>query len=198
MERRVSAVLLAAGLSRRMGRPKQLLPLGDKPVIQHCFDNINAAGVQEIVVVVGQDAKETIKILSGLPVQIAVNNAKDSDMAGSVRVGLEALDHSCSGVLVCLADHPLATCDTMKALAVTHAKSPDKIIIPAHNGRRGHPSLFPTSILNEIFVVDTLRDIVRKDQGRVRVVDVADEGVILDMDTPEDYEQVLKRAGARG
>ena len=178
-----------------MGRPKQQLPLGDRPVLRHCLDTISAAGVHELVVVVGVDAKETLETLSGLPVRIAVNPAKDSDMAASVRAGLEVLDHSCSGVLVCLADHPLASCDTMKALAQTHAESPDKIIIPAHNGKRGHPSLFPTSILNEIFVVDTLRDIVRKDAARVRVVNVPDEGVVIDMDTPEDYERVLRRAG---
>jgi molybdenum cofactor cytidylyltransferase len=178
-----------------MGRPKQLLPLGDKPVIRHCIDNIIAAGIQEIVVVVSQDAQATAEALSGLPVHISVNKDIGSDMAGSVRVGLKAVDQSSSGVLVCLADHPLASGDTMKVLARTHGESPDKIIVPAHNGRRGHPSLFPMAVLHEIFVVDTLRDIVKKDEGRVRIVDVPDEGVVLDMDTPEDYEQVLKRAG---
>lgn len=178
-----------------MGRPKQLLPLGDRLVVNHCVDNIVAAGIKEIVVVVGPNAKETIETLSGLPVRIAVNNAKDSDMAGSVRVGLQALDQSCSGVLVCLADHPLASGDVMKALARAHVTSPDKIIIPAYNGRRGHPSLFPRPILQEIFSGITLRDIVRKDERRVQVIDVSDEGVVLDMDTPEDYERVLKREG---
>jgi molybdenum cofactor cytidylyltransferase len=178
-----------------MGRPKQLLPLGGKLVIRHCIDNILAAGIQEIVVVVSPDAQAIVETLSGLPVHIAVNNNVDSDMAGSVRVGLKAVDQSSFGVLVCLADHPLASGDTMKLLARTHAEFPDKIIVPAHNGRCGHPSLFPMTVLHEIFVVDTLRDIVRKDEGRVRIVDVSDEGVVLDMDTPEDYEQVLKRTG---
>lgn len=195
MERRVSAVLLAAGLSGRMGRPKQLLPLGNKPVIRHCIDNIIAAGIQEIVVVVSPHAQAIAEALSGLPVRIAVNNTIDGDMAGSVRVGLKAIDQSSSGVLVCLVDHPLATVDTMKTLARTHAESPDKIIIPSYNGKRGHPSLFPMTILHEIFVADTLRGVVRKNEGRVRIIDVPDEGVVLDMDTPEDYEQVLKRTG---
>ena len=178
-----------------MGRPKQLLPLGNKPVIRHCIDNIIAAGIQEIVVVVSPHAQAIAEALSGLPVRIAVNNTIDGDMAGSVRVGLKAIDQSSSGVLVCLVDHPLASGDTMKTLMHAHREFPDKIIIPSYNGKRGHPSLFPMTILQEIFVADTLRGVVRKNEGRVRIIDVPDEGVVLDMDTPEDYEQVLKRTG---
>ena len=192
----VSAVLLAAGSSARMGRPKQLLPLNDKPVIRHCIDTIIASGVREIVVVVNPVVQAVAEALSGLPVCIAINDNRDSDMAGSARVGLKSVDQAASAVLVCLVDHPLASAETMKLLMRAHAETPGKIILPAHHNRRGHPGLFPISILNELFVVDTLRDIVRRDAGRVRVIDVPDEGVVLDMDTPEDYERVLKRAGA--
>ncbi len=193
MERRVSAVLLAAGSSARMGRSKELLPLGDKPVIRHCVDAMIAADIRDIVVVVRPDPDGAPKALTGLPVTIVENSDPKSDMAGSVRTGLRALDRSSSGVLVCLVDHPLASSDSMKELLRAHRESPDKIIIPAYNGRRGHPSLFPMTVLQELFVVETLRDIVKKDGGRVRVVDVSDEGVVLDMDTREDYERVLRR-----
>jgi molybdenum cofactor cytidylyltransferase len=178
-----------------MGRPKQLLPLGDKLVIGLCVDNIVKAGVREIVAVIGLDPNGTGEALSRLPVRVAVNGVRNSDMAGSVRVGLHALDKSCSGVLVCLADHPLASGDTMRTLVLAHQESPDKVIIPAYNGKRGHPSLFPSAALQEILSGDTLRDIVRRDEKRVRVIDVPDEGIVLDMDTKEDYERVLKRAG---
>jgi molybdenum cofactor cytidylyltransferase len=173
-----------------MGQPKHLLLLEGKPVIGHCLDNIAAAGIDEIVVVVGPHFGRAAKALSRGAVSVVVNEERSSDMAGSVRVGLQALDQSCTGVLVCLADHPLASAGAMQTLMLAHVRSPEKIVIPAHNGRRGHPTLFPTSILNEIFVMNTLRDIVRKDRGRVRIVDVADQGVILDMDTPEDYARV--------
>jgi CTP:molybdopterin cytidylyltransferase MocA len=178
-----------------MGQPKQLLSLGNKTVIKHCIDNIIAALIRRIVVVVRPDAEGTTESLSGLPVSIAVNDNRDSDMAGSVRVGLASLDPSCSAVLVCLADHPLASAETIMSLMRAHQESPDKIIMPAYNGKRGHPSLFPAAILQEIFIFDTLRDVVRRDEKRVRVIDVPDEGVILDIDTNEDYERVLKRAG---
>jgi molybdenum cofactor cytidylyltransferase len=178
-----------------MGQPKQLLPLGNKTVIRHCVDNIISALVRRIVVVVRPDAEGTAESLSGLPVSIVVNDDRGSDMAGSVRIGLAALDQPCTAVLVCLADHPLASAETIMSLMRAHRESPDKIIIPSYNGKRGHPSLFPSTILQEIFTGNTLRDIVRQDEKRVRVIDVPDEGVILDMDTPEDYQRVLKRAG---
>jgi molybdenum cofactor cytidylyltransferase len=178
-----------------MGQPKQLLPLGDKTVIRHCVDNIVSALIRRIVVVVRPDAEEMVEALSGLPVSIVVNHDRDSDMAGSVQVGLQSLDPSSLAVLVCLADHPLASAETMKTLMRAHQESPDKIIIPAYNGKRGHPSLFPASVLKEIFSGSTLRDIVRGDEKRVRVIDVPDEGIVFDMDTPDDYERVLKRAG---
>jgi molybdenum cofactor cytidylyltransferase len=177
-----------------MGRPKQLLPLGDKLVINHCCDNIIAAGLGNIVVVIGPDDNGTRGALSGLPVSFAVNDNRGSDMAGSLRIGLQVLEQSSSGVLVCLADHPLSTSDTMIELVRLHHESPDRIIIPSYNGKRGHPSLFPTNIIREIFSGITLRDIVRQDEKRVRVIDVPDEGVVLDMDSPADYERVLKRA----
>ncbi len=178
-----------------MGRPKQLLPLGNKTIIRHCVDTIISALIRRIVVVVRPDAEGTAELLSGLPVSIVVNDNRDSDMAGSVRVGLASLDQSRSAILVCLADHPLASAETIMSLMRAHQESPDKIIIPAYNGKRGHPNLFPATILQEIFILDTLRDVVRRDEKRVQVIDVPDEGVILDIDTKEDYERVLKRAG---
>jgi molybdenum cofactor cytidylyltransferase len=178
-----------------MGRPKQLLPLGGKPVIRHCIDAILGADIRDIVVVLGPGGITTAQTLRGLPVDIVVNGNARSEMADSVRIGLSALDGFSSGVLICLVDHPLVSAGTMKTVIQAHREAPDKIIIPAYNGRRGHPSLFPASILKEIFSDVTLRDIVRRDQGRVLVIEVPDEGVVLDMDTREDYEQVLKRAG---
>ncbi len=176
-----------------MGQPKQLLPLGSKPVIRHCIDSIISAGIQEIVAVVNARVQTDGHALSGLPVRVAINFNDASDMAASLRIGLQALDQSFSGVLVCLADHPLSSIATLKTLARAHIGSPDRIIIPSFNGFRGHPSLFPLTILQEIFVVDTLRDIVKMDEGRVQVVDVPDEGVLFNMDTPEDYQKMLKQ-----
>jgi molybdenum cofactor cytidylyltransferase len=115
-------------------------------------------------------------------------------MADSVRIGLRTVDETCSGVLVCLADHPLVCSGTYQALINAHQQSLEKIIIPAFKGKRGHPSLFPFSVISEIFFLPTtLRHLVLEDNDRVLVVDVPDEGIVLDMDTGDDYRLVLER-----
>jgi molybdenum cofactor cytidylyltransferase len=180
-----------------MGRTKQLLRLGDKPVISHCIDAMLDAGISDCVVVVGAQENGITWLLRGLPVTIAVNDVPGSDMAESVRAGLKLISASSSGVLIGLSDHPLVSPETMKALIREHSAFPGYIIIPVYLGRRGHPSLFPIRALREIFFGSNLRDIVRQDPARVRFVDVQDEGVVLDMDTPDDYEAILKHYRSR-
>jgi molybdenum cofactor cytidylyltransferase len=173
-----------------MGTPKQLLLLGDKPVIRWCADAIMASGVQDLVVVVNAESERIVAALEGLPAKVVRNDAADSQMADSVRIGVRALDDRVSGVLICLSDHPLIAPDTFRTVIQTHHREPDKIIIPCQGGRRGHPALFPRTILNEILAGGTLRDIIGKEGRRVGQVDVHDEGILHDMDTVEDYQKV--------
>jgi len=194
---RVSAILLAAGSSRRMGRAKQFLPLCDKPVINHCLDNIIAANIKDIVVVLNDNGKDCAETMSELPVTIAFNDDPDSDMSESVRIGLHKLEPSSSGVLICLSDHPLVTAETMKTLIEWHEREPQKIIIPSYNGKRGHPGLFPIRCASEIDQGFTLRDIVKRDESRLRFIEVTDDGVIFDMDTVEDYERINRLINER-
>jgi molybdenum cofactor cytidylyltransferase len=175
-----------------MGKQKQLLLLGDRPVIRRCVDTVFASGIQDIVVVVNRNGKRIVEALAGLAVKIVRNDAAESQMADSVRVGLRALDGCFTGVLVCLSDHPVIAPETFRTLIQAHHGQPDRIIIPCHRGRRGHPALFPLTILNEVISGGTLRDIIGIDEGRVQLIEVDDEGVLLDMDTAEDYQRVLE------
>ncbi len=178
-----------------MGRTKQLLPLGDKPAIRHCVDALLAAGVADIVVVTSREKDGIADALRGLPVTMMVNDAQGSEMAESARVGLKSCSSYSSGVLICLSDHPLVAASTMEALIQEHKRSPDKIIIPCSGGRRGHPSLFPLPVAQELFLGGTLRDIIHKNEQRVMLMDTNDEGVVLDMDTPEDYKRMKRKIG---
>ena len=177
-----------------MGTSKQLLRLGSKSVIRHCVDTIKAAGIRDIIVVCGAAHDGCAKELEGTGALIVRNEAKQSEMADSVRIGLHNVNKACSAVFVCLADHPLVGLSTYRTIVETHQRSPDKIIIPAFKGRRGHPSLFPLNVINDIFTQPTLRDLIKKEGGRVLILDVADEGVILDMDTPEEYRALAARS----
>lgn len=85
------------------------------------------------------------------------------------------------------------TSDALKKLVDKHLEEPDKILVHYYNKRRGHPSLFPKMILRDIFAGLNLREIINKNPEKTLYIDVSDEGVVLDMDTMEDYKEILKR-----
>jgi len=194
----VAAILLAAGKSRRMGSCKQLLPLGDSSVIGRCIGALATGGAGEIVVVISEEGQGVAEAVRDYPVRIVVNPECEGDMASSVRAGRDALTGEASGVIVCLCDYPLVSAGTINSLIVEHGDSPASIIIPCHQERRGHPLLFPRTILNELAEDLILRDLVRRDPKRIRCLNVADPGVLLDMDTPEDYRRILSMMQPHG
>jgi molybdenum cofactor cytidylyltransferase len=181
-----------------MGQLKQLLPLGDKTILRHSIDTLREAGIGQIVVVCGADREQYEGALASTGVRLVPNKMAASEMADSLRLGLEQIDiTSHSAVLVCLADHPLVTAGTYGTLVELHRGSPEKIIIPSFQGSRGHPGLFPATIIREIFTTTSLREIVRRDPERVLVVAVPDEGVVLDVDTEADYQRAVEVYRAR-
>ncbi len=163
-------------------------------MIRHCLDSLYTAGIKDIVTVLSPEQEQIRQELIGLAVRIAINDKPGSDMAESVRVGLACADSSTTGVMVCLADHPLVTAETIEAIVRTHSVDRSKIIIPVYEGRRGHPTLFPKKIAGEIYSGINLREIVRKDPSRVRCLDLTDHGIVSDIDTMEDYEAALREA----
>ncbi len=178
-----------------MGRPKQLLPVSGRAAVRYCAETILSAGLCDLVVVTGANAGETEAALEGLPVRIARNPDPASDMAGSVRNGLNATDPESRHVLVCLADHPLVSVATIRTILDASQRDPVRIVIPRYRGRRGHPTLFPRSIIREAFGGQNLRGIINGHSAHVLEIDVDDEGIVLDMDTEVDYEKIRRRSG---
>jgi len=192
MTGRVGAILLAAGLSRRMGTCKQLLPLGGTTVIARCLEGLLAGGVEEVIVVVGPQGDAVAEEARRHPVRIVRTTDPHGDMACSVRTGRTALPPTLSGVLIAPCDHPLVLPETVAGLLAAHHRNPAAIIIPSHGGRRGHPTCFPRAILDELDDTGTLRDLVRRAPDRLCHLDTEDHGVVLDMDTPEDYRRLVQ------
>jgi len=173
-----------------MGHFKLLLPLGDRPVITHCIEAFLQSGIRDIIIVTGRDGHAIQQALQDLPVTIIQNPVPDSDMAGSVRAGfMEAIGE---GIFILPADFPLVSPETIAGMICMFGEG-QRIIIPRWRGKNGHPVLFPRSRLFSIFGVPTLRDVIALHKDDVQYIDVADEGVVLDMDTPEDYREVLLR-----
>ena len=189
----VAAVLLAAGASTRMGTAKQLLPVRGKPAIRLCVEALQAGGLHHPLVVLGSRREECEAALAGLSVTFAVNDDPKSDMAKSVRIGLRAATPTATGILVCLCDHPLVAPSTYREVSTAHLHSAEEIIIPVYKGRRGHPTLFPSSLLEEIYAGLTMRDIIQRNGDRVTHLALDDEGILLDMDTVQDYARLRAR-----
>jgi len=176
-----------------MGTAKQLLPVADRPAVVRCTESIRDSGVDNIVVVVNPEGNEIVRVLKDFPVTIAVNDLPEGDMASSVRVGLNVINDSSTGIFICLCDYPLATSATLSAMSREHNVRSDAIIIPTFQGRRGHPTLFPRFILEEVKKHPTLRDVISSHKDKIFFFSVADEGVVLDMNTPEEYQKILER-----
>lgn len=190
MKTTVAAVLLAAGKSSRMGSCKPLLSLGDGTVMERCLNTLHHGGVNEIIVVVSINGEDVARAARNHPVQIVVNPEEIGDMASSIRVGRDCTTPETSGIIVALCDYPLVVPGTVKALIDQHAMHPECIITPTCKGHRGHPLLLPRSILEELTEGKTLRDVLKKDAARIREVPIDDTGILIDMDTPDDYRTV--------
>lgn len=194
---KITAIVLAAGRSRRMGRSKPLLQLAGKSAIRWCLEALGEAGLSEIVVVLGSDGAAIAATIADLPHTLAWNRAEGSDMAGSLRIGLNQANPEAESLLIYPADYPLIAMVTIRGLLAAQKKHPEQIIIPTYLGQKGHPVLFPRPILAELAELPTLRDLVRRDPGRLRLLEVDDEAILLDMDTPEDYQLLQDRLARR-
>jgi CTP:molybdopterin cytidylyltransferase MocA len=175
-----------------MGRSKPLLPLGDKPVVRHCLETLLHGGVDEVILVVGLCGEAVVEAVVDLPVTVVRNPDPESEMADSVRCGLKAVSDSSDAVMVALVDHPLVKPATLRAILDHYARTSADIVLPTYRGRCGHPTLFARNVLEEIRLLSTLHEIVRRVPERVKTVPVQDSGVLIDMDTLKDYQKVLQ------
>ena len=185
----VSAILLAAGRSRRMGAFKPLLPFGDTTVIESCLNNLHTAGIENIVVVVGHRAADIRAQLKQLNVSFALNPDPDSQMSTSIARGVELINENAKALLISLADHPAVPSDVI-ALLINEWNQDAKLIQPEYNGRGGHPVLIDLFHRQELLALDPhkgLRGLFDAHREEVRRVPVNSPYVARDMDTWEDY-----------
>lgn len=176
-----------------MGQPKALLPLQEKPAILHCLTPLLHGSVSEIIVILGGGSEPAAAHLKDMSLKILYNTLPQSEMVKSVRIGLQAMASQCRAALICLVDHPLVQAETIKQIVATALDQPDKIVIPTFQERRGHPTLFPKSLLTETYQGFHLQEIISRHPDKVLLLPVADEGVVLEMDTPEDYQNICRR-----
>ena len=192
----VSAILLAAGESRRMGAAnKLLLDFGGVAVVRRTADQILAAGIAELVVVLGHEGDAVAAALDGLAVRTVVNSDYAAGQMTSVRAGLAALAAPGEAVMVCLADQPLLTAADYRLMIDAFAGRGDKsILVPVHRGARGNPIVLAASHLGDIAGRRAnlgCRQLIDRNPDLVKTVAVASDRFVRDIDTEADYRAAV-------
>ncbi len=188
---KVAGVILAAGESRRLGRPKQLLPLGEKTMLKHIVEVALSSPLQEVIVVLGHRAEEIRPLLRG--VKVVVNEEWPLGMSGSLRVGLGALSSHFEGCLFFLADQPKVTPQLVDSLITRHRRTLAPIVAPRFRGQRGNPVLFARPLFPELLSLqgeEGGRSLIEKHRPLVEWVEVDSEDYFLDIDTLEDLKHL--------
>ncbi len=200
----IVAMILAAGESVRMGHPKALLGYRGVTFLEGILMAAYAAGLERRVVVLGADAN---KVLSALDFErsttmVIRSEELEAGPIGSIRAGIRLLsNHPVEAIVVWSVDRPHVSVTTIEALIGGFRESHLPVVVPAYQGRRGHPVLFAREVFQELLDApdaEGARAVVRADPNRVLAVPVDDPAVLEDLDTPEQYEALLRKEDRLG
>ncbi len=178
-----------------MGDLKQLLPIDGQPMVRRTTERVCAAGLAQVVVVVGAQAEAVEEALVDLPVDVVVNEAWAAGMSTSLRAGLDALGAEIEAVLIVLADQPALTPGLLQTIADGHRRSGAPIVAPVYQGRRGNPVLFDRVLFSELRAVEGDRggrQVLARHEDEIEWLAVQDPAVVLDVDTRQDYQKVQR------
>jgi len=192
----ISAIVVAAGLSTRMGRPKQLLPYAEHTVIEQVVSVLLDSPVDEVLVVTGYEREAVETALAKWRVRTVFNaDYAEGEMLSSVQVGLRAIAAEGQAALLAVGDMPAIQGDVVAQLIQAYrAAGDDSVYIPSYQMRAGHPVLVPRPYWGAIVSLpkgDTLRSVLRAESTLVGWVVVDTPSVLRDMDTPADYRREL-------
>lgn len=189
-------IILAAGNSSRMGQNKLLLPFRGKPILQHVIDAAHHSALSPLILVLGLNGSEVqqqIQTRSAL----VTNTPKSSTGYGtSLQTGLRALElqGKHEGAMFILGDQPLLRTQSINLLVQAFQQDPSRWVAPSYKGKRGNPVITPTSFFNKIYAIKGdhgPRKHLKDPASRLKLVELEDEGILFDIDSPEDYRRLL-------
>jgi molybdenum cofactor cytidylyltransferase len=194
----VSAVLLAAGASTRMGQPKLLLPLGGEPLVRRAARELCDSGFDEVLVVSGSEHQQIVAVLEGLPVRHAVNPDFATGMGSSFRTGVEHLGLDSEAAMFALADQPFVTASEYRAILESWRLQQPLIVGSRFGEVTAPPHLFARALYPELAALEHgARSVLQRHAGRMVVLHFPSD-LLLDIDTPDDYDRARSRvAGGR-
>ena len=188
----ITAIVLAAGQSKRMGQPKMLMPWGKTTVLKHVIDVIRAAGIEDIIVVTGGEREKVETEIMGVNRIRTVFNAgyESGEMLSSIQCGIQEMRAEAEAALICLGDQPQVEERSVRLVCDEFLKSHASLVVPSYQMRRGHPWLIARSLWNDFLKLDasqTPRDFLNAHAEQIRYINVTTSSIVEDLDTPEDY-----------
>ena len=198
---RLFAVIPAAGVSRRMGQPKLLLQLAGKTVLARLLEALSFVGVEDRVVVLRNDDEALCAEATAAGASVVQPPVPPPDMRQSTEYALEYIEQRHSpapddGWLLLPADHPVLARSVIETLIERWNRQSDLILVPTCQGRRGHPAFFRWRLIEEIRRIPRgagLNQLLKSHRDAVTELPVEDDAVLLDLDTPADYEKLRRR-----
>ncbi len=195
----IVGVILAAGSSSRLGRPKQLLPLGDRPVLVHTLANACAAALDGVIVVLGHEAATIQRRIDFGAARVVLNADYRAGQSTSLRAGLAALPPDADAALFILGDQPLLGPALLDALIAARRASAAPIVMPTYRGQRGNPVLIASDLFPELARITGdrgARGVIHAHAAEIHEVPIAGDPPTDDLDTQEDYDRLLARYAA--
>ncbi len=191
----ITAIILAAGKSTRMGKPKMLLPWRNVTIIEQVIQTIQNAGIHKIVVITGGHRHDVEKAIQKYEVDIIFNAQYEAgEMLSSIQCGIRATSaHNANdAILICLGDQPQVQAGSVRQIVQEYAQAQNQLVVPSHQKRRGHPWLVGGKFWDEIMNMqegETMRDFLNKHNSEIRYVEINSSDVLQDIDTQEDYKK---------
>ena len=188
----IAGIVLAAGRSQRMGRPKALLEIEGVSFLARAIGTLRAGGCDDVVAVIPPDDAGLEVEAAAAGARVARTGEDRGEQIDSLRAGLRALGQDVEAAVVQPVDHPLVEGETVRALIAAFRARRAPIVVPVHEGRHGHPVLFAAAVFPELLTgpaPEGARSVVHAHEDELEEVPVRDRGVVADLDTPEAYRR---------
>jgi molybdenum cofactor cytidylyltransferase len=186
----IDAVVLAAGESARMGKPKPLLRFGDRTFLEQMIAVLQDAHLDRITVVLGAEADAIKRAVDLSGVNAVVNSNYRDGQLSSLLVGLENVSAEAEAILLCLVDNPFITSEMVDRVVRTFSETNAPVVIPTFQGKRGHPSLFARSMFEQLRHAppeEGARHVVYANEDKIVEVEIPERAVVVGINTPDDY-----------
>ncbi|MGH7846410.1 MAG: nucleotidyltransferase family protein [Candidatus Binatia bacterium] len=187
----IVAVILSAGDSSRMGKPKALLPVGTETFVERIVAAFRKTGVEKILIVLGRHVAEIRPKIAQLSVQTVVNENYNRGQLSSLQTAIRALEgEDVEAILVHLVDHPFVNPGLVDQMIQNFRASNALIVLPRYKDRRGHPVLFSSKLFPELLEASLevgAKEVVRAHRSQTLEIETTEEGVTIDIDTPDEY-----------